>query len=113
MRRPRSPPESTETGVRACSGANRKSFNVADHVLALIADRHGVAVPAGEGLDHGRRRVELSRPWSSVVVTRLAPSRTVPPSGTSAAGEQMDQRRLAGAVRADDAEAVAAPECAS
>ncbi len=50
----------------------------------------------------------LARPWSSVAICRLAPSCTVPASGASVAGQQVDQRGLAGAVRPDDADPVAA-----
>ena len=43
-------------------------------------------------------------------MARLAPSRTLPAVGRDRAGEQIDQRGLAAAVRTDDADAVAAPD---
>ena len=53
-------------------------------------------------------RSRLSRRWSRVAISRLAPSLTLPLSGCERAGEKIDQRCLAGAVGSDERDAVAA-----
>ena len=94
--------------MRACSGREQKVLHVADHVLRLAADHDGVAAAAGERLGHGRGRIEAL----AVLVERGHGEVGAEPHaagvGRERAGEEIDQRGLAAAVRADDADAVAA-----
>ena len=75
----------------------------------LAADDHRVAAAAGQ---RRRRRVasgsRLSRRWSSVGDLEIGAEPDRAAVGSKRAGQQIDQRRLAGAVRPDDADPVAA-----
>ena len=48
IRRPRSPPDSLPSGVRACSLREQKVFHIADDVPGLAVDHHRVAGAAGQ-----------------------------------------------------------------
>ncbi len=93
--RPRSPPESLPSGVRACSLVNRKSFMIADDVLGLAVDHDGVAVAAASSppvkLDGLTCRVETV----AVLIERRdrqAPNPAAPcPIRRQRAGQQIDQ----------------------
>jgi hypothetical protein len=63
----------------------------------------------GSGRPTGSCRTAPSRDWSSRTTSRLVPSLTVPASAQFAQ-QQLDQGGLAGAVGADDGEAVAAQD---
>ncbi len=86
----------------------QKVLHVADDVLRLAADHDMVAAAAGQGFGQRRFGIEAF----AVLVERrhldigAEPDRAA--VGRVAAGQHMDQRGLAGAVRADDADAVAA-----
>ena len=78
--------------------------------LRLPADHHRVAAPAGEGLGHGGVRVEALA--ALVEGDHLQVGAEPHPAlvRRQDAGEQVDERRLAGPVRPDDAEPVAAQD---
>jgi hypothetical protein len=106
-RRLRSPPDSDLTGERARCGANRKSPEVADDVLLLAADLDEVRARAD---DLGERQlgVELFAQLVEVGhrLARAAAHRAL--VGLDLAEDELQQRGLAGAVGADEADAVAA-----
>ena len=90
-------------------GREQEVLHVADHVPALAADRHRVAAPAGQRVG----QASVAGPGSRGA-GRASPSREVGAEPDLAgvrrqlAGQQVEQRGLAGAVRADHADPVAA-----
>ena len=80
---------------------------------ALVAEEDVRRPPTGRrpGRAPGRswRRRGRSRPTGSPTGEQLAVERISPAVGSTSAGDALDQRRLAGAVRADDAVHLAGP----
>ncbi len=83
-------------------------LHVADDVLALAVDQHIVQPPPVSASDSVVVGSSDARRWSSLAIATLVPSRTDAGVGRERAGQQLDQRRLARAVGADDADPVAA-----
>ena len=83
-------------------------LHVADDMAWLAIDDDRLATPVGQRCRQRLRGSTAARRWSSVAISRLTPSRTMPESRASCAGQHLEQRRLAGAIRADHADAVAA-----
>ena len=105
----RSPPESVRTGELARSGENRKSVEVAHHVLPAARRLDPLAARADAV---GERRVEVERAAHLVEVGDLD-ARALAHRARGRlqlAEDQLQQRRLAGAVRADQADLVAAQD---
>ena len=86
----------------------QKVLHIADDVFRLAADHDVVAAAAGEGIGQGRFWIEA---FAVLVQRRHFDIGAEPDSaavGRAAAGQHIDQRGLAGAIRADNADAVAA-----
>src|SRR4051812_24888790 len=83
-------------------------FHIAHDMLRLAADHNMVAAAAGERLGQRRLRIETF----TMLVERCHLDVGAEPYAAAvrcaAAGQHLDQRGLAGAVRADDADAIAA-----
>jgi hypothetical protein len=110
MTRPRSPPDSAPTGCPACSGANRKSFHVADDVPPLAADDHVVAAAARERFLQRRRWIEFGAALVERGDREVCPEPHRARVRFSLAREHVEERRLADPVRPDDAQPVAPPD---
>ena len=102
-----SPPDRRPTGSSSCSGRNRK--RLAHEATWMLRPRKTTVSPSGES---ARRSVwsgsRLARCWSKRTSRRPSARSISPASGARVAGEQVEQRRLAAAVRADEADVGAA-----
>jgi hypothetical protein len=76
------------------------------HLIRRAGHRHQrIAGQVSHRLASGSSRARL---WSKTAISRLVPSVTVPASGAISAGQQLQQRGLADAVRPDKGHPVAA-----
>ena len=79
-------------------------------MLRLSADHDRVAAAAGQGLGNGRSRVQA---FASLIESDHLEIGAEPHPARirrQGAGQEVDERRLAGTVRPDDAEAVSAQD---
>ncbi len=76
----------------------------------LAAHHHRVAVPAGQRLGQRLRRIERLPPLVQRHLRQVGAEPHLARIGRQRAGQQVQQRRLAGAVGADDADPVAAQD---
>ena len=90
-------------------GAEEEVLEEADHVPALAADVEELAA-LGHVLEHRLLGLELQAELVEVGDLELRPEPHAPAIGRELAEQDAEQRRLAGAVRADEADAVAAQD---
>jgi hypothetical protein len=87
--------------------AEQEVLHVADHVSALATDRHRIAAAAGQRLRQTLFRVEAFAPLIERDLHQVGAEPHFAGIRRKRAGQQVEQRGLAGAVRADDPDAVA------
>ena len=83
-------------------------LHVADDVARLPADEHRVAAPAGQRVAHRRIRIERLAALVERRHLQVDAERDLALVRRELAGQHLQQRRLAGAVRSDQPDAVAA-----
>ena len=88
--------------------AEQEVLHVAHHVAFLAGDRHLVAIAAGQRVLQGARRVECRALLVQRHRQQVGAERDRAAIGLVAAGQQPQQRGLAGAVAPDDAQPVSA-----
>ena len=108
--RPRSPPDSALHRRARLLGLEQEVLHVADDVARLAVDDDGVAAAAGQRLGERRLGVEALAPLVERRHLEIGAELDRATIGRKRAGQHVDQRGLAGAVRPDDADAVAAAD---
>ena len=104
----RSPPDSARDRRARAIGAKEKVLR-GSRARACARRRPATkSAPSATLSNTLRSGSSCSRSWSKYAISSPVPRRIVPASGVELAEQQTEQRRLAGAVRADQADAVAA-----
>ncbi|KFB74434.1 MAG: hypothetical protein AW09_000265 [Candidatus Accumulibacter phosphatis] len=96
------------TDLRACALRGKQEVTeIADHVFALIGDLHEIR-PRRDHVDQCRLFIELTAELVEISHLHFRPELHLAGIGEQLTKNQAQQRRLAGAIRADDADLVTA-----